>query len=36
MAERFEFLETDSAEIHNSILDFVLDEGDEPLYPGDE
>lgn len=36
MAERFEFLETDSAEIHNSILDFVMDEVDEPLYPGDE
>lgn len=36
MAERFDFLETDSKEIHDSILDFVMDEVDEPLYPGDE
>lgn len=36
MAERFDFLETDSKEIHDSILDFVMDKVDEPLYPGDE
>ena len=36
MAERFDFLETDSKEIYDSILDFVMDEVDEPLYPGDE
>ena len=36
MAERFDFLETDSKTIYDSVLDFVMDEVDEPLYPGDE
>ena len=34
--ERFDFIETDAQFISDLILDTVMDEVDEPLYPGDE
>lgn len=36
MAERYDFVETDTQSIYDSILDSVMDEVNEPLYPGDE
>lgn len=36
MAERFDFVETDTQTIYDSILDSIMDEVNEPLYPGDE
>ena len=36
MAEKFDFVATDTQTIYNTILDKLMDEVNEPLYPGDE
>ncbi len=36
MAEKYDFVATDTASIYNTILDSVMDAVNEPLYPGDE
>lgn len=36
MAQAFEFVETDAQSIHNTMLDNLMNEMSEPLYPGDE
>lgn len=36
MAEKYDFVTTDTQSIYNSVLDNIMDEVNEPLYPGDE
>lgn len=36
MAETFDFVETDAAKIYTAVLDSIMDNVGEPLYPGDE
>lgn len=36
MAERFDFVATDTQTIYNTMLDSLMDHVNEPLYPGDE
>lgn len=36
MAENFDFVTTDTQTIYNTMLDRLMDEVNEPLYPGDE
>lgn len=36
MAEKYDFVTTDTQSIYNSVLDNIMDAVNEPLYPGDE
>lgn len=36
MAEKYDFVTTDAQSIYNSVIDSLMDEVNEPLYPGDE
>ena len=36
MSEKYDFVTTDTQSIYNSVLDNIMDEVNEPLYPGDE
>lgn len=36
MAEKYDFVTTDTQSIYNSVLDNIMDAANEPLYPGDE
>ena len=36
MAETFDFVTTDAAQIYTAIIGTLMDEVGEPLYPGDE
>lgn len=36
MAQEFDFVNTDAAEIYNTVMEWLMDSVNEPLYPGDE
>lgn len=36
MAEKFDFVQTDAAQIYTTVMNWLMDSVNEPLYPGDE
>lgn len=36
MAQEFDFVNTDAAEIYSTVMEWLMDSVNEPLYPGDE
>lgn len=36
MAEEFDFVQTDAAKIYTTVMNWLMDSVNEPLYPGDE